>query len=677
MGVQISVIIPVYNVEKYIKRCVDSVLRQTHTDLEIILVNDGSTDNSGSICDEYASRDSRVKVIHKANGGLSSARNAGIDIATGDYIGFVDSDDFIDTDMYRILLDAMLENEADISVGGYYELSGNKLKLSNDMTKIKVYTADGAIEELLYDRAIKSHAGDKLYKKSLFDGIRYPVGKTMEDICTTYKLFERAGKVIYIGNALYYYMTDRAESITNKVCVNTIYNLFEAHLQRYGDLAEKYPQSEGLLFSYIALCALRFLTQYHTAQRCERNKLQYTAVRGFIKDNYSKVKANGYIERNTKLRFILARPAPWGLNGFDNFIAYLKSIKLRKVYTFFHVGIRNLLAVTKNYKAYKRFYDQIKGKRKIFLIGSPQDNNLGDHAIALTERAFLEQSFPDRELIELSGQMFQHQAGFIKKYINDDDLITLAGGGDLGNQYLWIEECRRSVMKHFKNNKIVLFPQTAYFTEDHNGSEELAKSIKTYGRCKNLTLFAREEVSFQFLLNHFKENKVGLCPDIVFLHNKSEPCYERGGALLCLRSDLEGKLAYQDILSIRHKCLQAFGHVDVTDTCHAECIMFENRQKMVDEKLVQFKKSELVITDRLHGLVFAAITGTPCIAVGNYNHKVAGIYEWVKSFPYVKYVNAPEDVSADLLREMKNIDRGLYGNEIFSEYYSNLKSSME
>jgi glycosyltransferase involved in cell wall biosynthesis len=123
---EISIIVPVYDVEKYLKKCVDSILNQTFKDFELILVDDGSPDNSGAICDQYAEKDSRVRVIHKENGGLSDARNAGIEVARGKYLGFVDSDDFVNEDMYKQLYTSIIENNADLSICGIFDLYEGK-----------------------------------------------------------------------------------------------------------------------------------------------------------------------------------------------------------------------------------------------------------------------------------------------------------------------------------------------------------------------------------------------------------------------------------------------------------------------------------------------------------------------------------------------------------------------
>ena len=207
----ISVIIPVYNVEKYLNRCVDSVLGQSYTDFELILVDDGSPDKCPAICDEYALQDKRIKVIHKQNGGLSSARNAGLEIAKGDYIAFVDSDDFIHPDYLRLLYQALKETGADISICDFhwikYEEDVNIKK--EEIQKITEYDNYTIFQ---YDEALgdgcnwkKIVAWNKLYKKEIFFDIRFPEGKINEDVGVYYKCFYSSKKIVVINNKLYYY----------------------------------------------------------------------------------------------------------------------------------------------------------------------------------------------------------------------------------------------------------------------------------------------------------------------------------------------------------------------------------------------------------------------------------------------------------------------------------------
>ena len=204
----ISIIVPVYKVEPYLRKCVESIINQTYTNLEIILVDDGSPDNCGTICDEYALKDSRIKVIHKENGGLSDARNAGLDIATGDYIGFVDSDDWIEPQMYGKLLDLLLNYGADMALGGVADdvVTGGEVKT----VKVSDYGNTPRSEDKL--SAMRCYffgswaAWDKLYRRELFDGIRFPMGEINEDEAIVLHLLDRCEKVCYTNEICYHYI---------------------------------------------------------------------------------------------------------------------------------------------------------------------------------------------------------------------------------------------------------------------------------------------------------------------------------------------------------------------------------------------------------------------------------------------------------------------------------------
>lgn len=211
----VSVVVPVYNVEAFLRQCVDSLLAQTHTNLEIILVDDGSTDNSGAICDEYAVRSSNIRVIHKENGGLSSARNAGIAAAKGAYIGFVDSDDYVESDMYALLLDAAVAQDAQIAACARYltDEAGCVTGIKYELSTPKAYTMQQSAKEILTFGELDVAAWDKLFKKELFEGIEFPVGEINEDAAIIFKILSRVNKLVHVGKPLYYYR-GRSGSIT-------------------------------------------------------------------------------------------------------------------------------------------------------------------------------------------------------------------------------------------------------------------------------------------------------------------------------------------------------------------------------------------------------------------------------------------------------------------------------
>ncbi len=211
----ISVIVPVYNVEDYLVRSVDSILNQTYKNLEIILVDDGSTDMSGTMCDSFAEQDDRIKVIHKKNGGLSDARNAGLDIATGDYIGYIDSDDWAEPDMFEMMLTNCEKYGADVAACRYSRVF--KDFTSNKSTDLILHmTRDEALETYIcenIDRPIYNSVWSKLFRRELVKEYRFPVGKKSEDIMYTTMAFCNMNSCVYIDKALYNYVCDREGSI--------------------------------------------------------------------------------------------------------------------------------------------------------------------------------------------------------------------------------------------------------------------------------------------------------------------------------------------------------------------------------------------------------------------------------------------------------------------------------
>lgn len=211
---KVSIIIPVYNVEMYLRICIESVIKQTYEQLEILLVDDGSTDSSPEICDEYAQKDSRIRVIHKPNGGLSDARNTGIDAATGEFLFFVDSDDYIHPSAVSTLAELMQEEKADTVIGSYQKIDDYVLpgRLAGNTF---IYAGGEEILELYKNqKADATVAVAKLYDRKLFQDVRFPVGKVHEDEFVTYRILFASKRIVYTEKVIYYYL-QRQGSIMN------------------------------------------------------------------------------------------------------------------------------------------------------------------------------------------------------------------------------------------------------------------------------------------------------------------------------------------------------------------------------------------------------------------------------------------------------------------------------
>lgn len=241
MNSLISVIVPIYNVEKYLQKCVDSIINQTYKNLEIILVDDGSPDNCPQMCDDYAKKDSRIKVVHKENGGLSDARNAGMKVATGEYVSFIDSDDYISLDFYETLLQTMIDNDSDIvecSVVKFYE--NEKFDEYSDDLKVTNYETVDALDGLISENPFKQHVWNKLYKSSVALDIPYAVGKLNEDEFWTYQVFGKAKKVTRIYKTMYYYFQRGSSIMGNGYNIKRL-DALEGKMNRQAYIEKNFP----------------------------------------------------------------------------------------------------------------------------------------------------------------------------------------------------------------------------------------------------------------------------------------------------------------------------------------------------------------------------------------------------------------------------------------------------
>lgn len=246
MNELISVIVPVYKSEPYLEKCLDSILAQTYQNLEIILVDDGSPDRSGAICDEYARRDSRLKAIHRENGGVSEARNTGLDVATGEYIGFVDSDDWIEPNMYEELLRAALEYRADMAICCVEKIRKDGV-FTQDIGHTRVYSRQKALYELICDKNVTSFSVNKLFHRDLFRDLRFQKGKRVfEDTLFMYQIFDRITRAVHINLVGYHYLR-RDDSALGAWPVSVEVEFCLTQQDRYRDLGVIHPELKPIM----------------------------------------------------------------------------------------------------------------------------------------------------------------------------------------------------------------------------------------------------------------------------------------------------------------------------------------------------------------------------------------------------------------------------------------------
>lgn len=246
----ISIVIPVYNVEKYIDRCVDCVINQTYKNIEILLIDDGSTDSSSEKCDIYAEKDSRIKVVHKANGGLSDARNKGIDIFRGEYITFIDSDDWVNLEYIELLYKSIVDNNSDISISDMIDSDGNGYEKDYNVYGIKEnkYTSEEALYVILAQKEFNTSADGKLFKAEIFKKHKFKYGILYEDFDLIYKLIDEVSMISFVDAAKYYYF-QREGSIVHSEMNKRHYNVIDIAKNIMDFVADKYPELKDAALS--------------------------------------------------------------------------------------------------------------------------------------------------------------------------------------------------------------------------------------------------------------------------------------------------------------------------------------------------------------------------------------------------------------------------------------------
>lgn len=332
--------------------------------------------------------------------------------------------------------------------------------------------------------------------------------------------------------------------------------------------------------------------------------------------------------------------------------------------------------------AIKVLCHRLRKKPIIFILGTPSHSNLGDQAIAVAELTFLRQRLPQFAVVEtrlVNRPVIKAKVGLIKLLAQPSDIMMGHGGGNMGDEYPNEEAVRQLIITTFAQHRVVIFPQTIFYKDTDVAQAMLAEARAVYARHPQLTLIGREQTSYQFLQQHFPKNRVLLIPDIVLSMEPLNLAAGRHGAMTCLRQDPEkGTLKGHD-QQLQAHLQQLFGAVNVTDTMSADRLILTSgkRRRRLHAKWQEFARAEVVVTDRLHGMVFAYLTQTPCVVFSNYNYKVSGTYQWIKQLPFIEFceqfadleaalskvVSKTKATSPDLEHYWKQLAKEIIGNE--------------
>lgn len=645
----VSVIVPIYNVEQYLEQCIISIVHQTYKNLEIILVNDGSPDNSLEICNKWSSKDQRIKVIDKENGGLSDARNAGLREATGEYVSFVDSDDWISINMIEDTVRAILKNNADLVVFNYvnaYE-SGYMEKSSKETSTI-ILNKEEYLKYTLEDKIITSHVWRRLYKKSLLTNDIFPKGKTFEDIYVSVPIANNCKKIILMNENYYFYRINN-EGIVRTVTIDNCRNHFDALKKRYDDICIIYPELKSV-------AAVNFRNRLVTAvwpklynmENCDGKKQLQIEIKSALREIPFE-KFQSLKELILTLEVFIGKPLRvlrdvFYKNGFIKYILklFLRYPKQRKI-------IKKLSSQGKNF----------------FIIASPRYGNLGDLALLEGERNFIKNFFGDYNLQEITFQ----QINSLNKKINPknfNNIYAVQAGGNMGTLYPGVHKVQEKFLENMQKSNLIIFPQTFYYDfSNYNCEAFLTKSKELYNS-KKIQTFVRDASSFSFFKENIGKDNVYLVPDIALMLNGkdySKNVEDREGVFLCLRNDIERTISNQQFDSIL-STLEFYFDSKITqgDTHIYDDNISENTFDYVKPLLNSIGSKRMMVTDRLHGMIFAAITSTPCVVITSKSPKVRGVYEWIKYLPYIKLVDDIKQLD-EAIKEVLNVQNPLYDNK--------------
>lgn len=685
MNEKVSVIIPIDNTENNIFRCIDSVINQTHRNLEIILVVAyGLAGSCSEILDDFARRDSRIRVIRRnceepadeknaeptnekkaePSGakymGSAAAKNTGLAAVTGNYVYFLNCSDYVDRFLIERFLTNMIVTSADLVLCNYNKVDEfdnllASVKFKSELIELgEDNRLDFMVECIVSQYRSGWEVGNRLFKADLIQKNHLLFWDNSidgaEDLGFTLNYTLHVCKVSYIPEVLYYYQIQK-DSTRSRLSKELNFSMAIELCKRIEEkivtsLISDKTYKEYLIMIYSILNEqLGKLTFYNY----KKSLSEINDKRYFYKQ-INRVSANFVM---VSKYFGIPRGIAIALQ-----CKCLASRKLKKIGVF----ITNI--INKGNKMYETFlYNKAKlfSKKRVFLIGSEDFWNLGDHHIAISEIEFLQDILPDHAIVEITASQYFAVNRLLPFIIKKKDLICLHGGGNIGNYYMIAEQIRRDFLNKFRKNEKVIFPQTIHYDCSEVGKMELAKDQSLINKSKNLTLCVREHLSYELAEKYFNCNVI-LTPDIVLYSSYANKFnFERTGATVILRTDVEGILSQQDKGLIEKVVQQYADDIRYIDTQLIADINVYDRKEVIEEYVSKIAKTEFVVTDRLHGMVFCAITQTPCIVLPNYNHKVAGVYEWISHLEYIIMINAMSELEG-AVNKVLEVKKKIYEN---------------
>jgi exopolysaccharide biosynthesis predicted pyruvyltransferase EpsI len=631
----VSIIIPVYNVKHYLNKCMTSVVYQTYKNLEIILVDDGSTDGSSKLCDGWAKKDSRVKVIHKLNGGLSDARNCGIKSAKGKYLYFLDSDDWVSIDLIEKMMNLIKRYNTDMIIFqfAYVYPDGRTVRNYNSGENLKILDKKNTLLLLMQDLEVTNHVWRKFYKKELVSKEVFPIGKNFEDMYAMPRLINGCKNIAVINDCLYFYRVNE-DGIVRTLSLKNFEDRFEGIISEYEEIKKIEPSISDLAESSKIEKILGLTMEIYKSNLPDS---EINILLKNIRKVLSKTKFLNVHNHKNKLKWLLVRYFPSSLNYINKYkINEFKSEKRKK-------RVNNQRRI----KEKIRMLDSTKPK--FIVLATPTYGNLGDQALKFGEFSFIKKYFPNYQILSIPLNILDDVKDVLNDFISENDIVSLQAGGNIGTLYPGIHNVQQDAIKYFKDHKIVIFPQTFYYENNNVGKLELKKTYNIYKMCKDLIVFVRDETSYELIKNNMKGIRVYMMPDMALMLPITDGNLRGDGALLILRNDSEKTLSDEQDHKILSTVESKFSQVKQRDThTYREQLSSTEAKNALNQLFQDYMSAKIVITDRLHGMLFAFLTNTPCIVLKSKSPKIKGVYFWIKDAENIMLIDDVNQLSKSI-----------------------------
>lgn len=704
----VSVVIPTYNPKveyfKYIMK--DLLVNQVqdhgfqYDNFEIIIVIDGEvSDEFNDLIKKYD--DPRITlIINKERAGISKSINLGIKSAKANYIARIDDDDRVHPDrlykQYKYLNNNKEINLVTSNFQYFGDMNEERISFEGEMSRAwSIFTCPFNHPTIMFEKSF--FINNNLF----YDESR----KFVEDWELWLRAFEKGLKVANLNEVLYYHRWYAGSAGQNQKTIDMMRELVKNNFLKLNidltteDLKIISPWNGKVSkeqFSKLEEIFLRALENNLSLNLYNQDSLKkafeyrlFEAENGYVKDI---VIQKGKIEPMTvekkSIKRLLLKPiySPFKRvfyniiseairdNISEKDILNKKDIlDLNSKLTF--LNEKTNLILDKNYD-YNIEFQILKNnnisnlyfENKIILFGTSEHSNIGDAAITMGEYEFIKKHFPDKKVLEISTYEFFDKLNYISKVINNEDILLLQGGGNLGDKFISEEKVRRYVIENFPNNKIIILPQTIYFSDNAKGLKELEISREIYNKHQNLTIFTRGKISLKFAEeNFYNSNHYTMIDSALNLNYNFN--YNRNGIVACIRdiNDESGfaKDVYNNVINIINNYDKNYYF---TNNLHDFDISKMDRNKTVLDQLKLFSKHKLVVTDRLHGLIFSLMTNTPCIVMSSYNYKLKEFTDMLKGNKFVKFIDKNVDILDVEIKNMLEIDISNYKNDFSKEF---------